>query len=73
MWIGFDWGIFCLQPGSISVVDALAKRTDYDVVIHNGDVSYATGFLVEWDSFLELVTPVASKVSYMTSIGNHER
>lgn len=63
----------CVQPGSIRVADALTKRNDYDVVFHNGDISYATGFLVEWDSFLELISPVASKVSYMTTIGNHER
>lgn len=60
-------------PGSIGVVDALTRRNDVDVVLHIGDISYATGFLVEWDSFLELLTPVASKVSYMTAIGNHER
>ena len=65
---------FCLlQPGSILVADALTKRSDFDVLVHNGDISYATGFLVEWDSFLELITPLASKVSYMTTIGNHER
>lgn len=61
------------NPGSILVADALTKRNDFDLLIHNGDLSYATGFLVEWDQFLELVTPVASKRSYMTSIGNHER
>ncbi|KAG0567486.1 hypothetical protein KC19_7G138400 [Ceratodon purpureus] len=61
------------EPGSITVVDALAKRNDYDLIFHNGDISYATGFLVEWDSFLELITPIASKVAYMTTIGNHER
>jgi hypothetical protein len=70
---GFDEGVSCLQPGSITVVDALTNRSDYDVVLHIGDISYATGFLVEWDSFLELVAPVASKVPYMTAIGNHER
>lgn len=63
-----------MQPGSIGVIDALTKRkNDVDMVFHIGDISYATGFLVEWDSFLELISPVASKVSYMTAIGNHER
>ena len=73
MRIGSDGAISCPQPGSITVVDALAKRNDYDLIFHNGDISYATGFLVEWDSFLELITPIASKVAYMTTIGNHER
>ncbi|KAL2898499.1 putative inactive purple acid phosphatase 27 [Bienertia sinuspersici] len=44
-----------------------------DTIFHIGDISYATGFLVEWDYFLHLITPLASKVSYMTAIGNHER
>ena len=44
-----------------------------DSIFHIGDISYATGFLVEWDYFLNLITPLASKVSYMTAIGNHER
>ncbi|XP_008661068.1 probable inactive purple acid phosphatase 24 [Zea mays] len=29
--------------------------------------------LVEWDFFLNLIAPVASRVPYMTAIGNHER
>ena len=61
------------RAGSITVVDALTNRSDYDVVLHIGDISYATGFLVEWDSFLELVAPMASKVPYMIAISNHER
>lgn len=44
-----------------------------DSIFHIGDISYATGFLVEWDYFLHLINPVASQVSYMTAIGNHER
>lgn len=44
-----------------------------DSIFHIGDISYATGFLVEWDYFLHLITPLASRVSYMTAIGNHER
>ena len=46
---------------------------DVDSIFHIGDISYATGFLVEWDFFLHLISPVASQVSYMTAIGNHER
>ncbi|XP_043693404.1 probable inactive purple acid phosphatase 27 [Telopea speciosissima] len=44
-----------------------------DSIFHIGDISYATGFLVEWDFFLHHIIPVASHVSYMTAIGNHER
>lgn len=65
-----------IQPGSISVVNAIAKEVssgNIDSIFHIGDISYATGFLVEWDFFLHLISPVASQLSYMTAIGNHER
>ncbi|KAJ0957147.1 putative phosphodiesterase I [Helianthus annuus] len=65
-----------IQPGSIMVVQAMADEVssgNADSIFHIGDISYATGFLVEWDFFLHLISPVASKLSYMTAIGNHER
>lgn len=65
-----------MQPGSLSVIKAMADEVssgNVDSVFHIGDISYATGFLVEWDFFLSLITPIASHVSYMTAIGNHER
>ncbi|XP_065865480.1 nucleotide pyrophosphatase/phosphodiesterase-like [Euphorbia lathyris] len=65
-----------IQPGSISVIEAMieeVKKGNVDSIFHIGDISYATGFLVEWDFFLNLITPLASQVSYMTAIGNHER
>ncbi|BBM98080.1 acid phosphatase type 7 [Marchantia polymorpha subsp. ruderalis] len=68
--------IHYIQPGSISVIDAITTAVsgaNVDFVFHIGDISYATGFLVEWDNFLELIQPIASRVPYMTAIGNHER
>lgn len=65
-----------IQPGSISVAKAVLDYVDsgnVDAIFHIGDISYATGFLVEWDFFLNLISPFASRVSYMTAIGNHER
>ncbi|KAL6130007.1 hypothetical protein ACLB2K_068389 [Fragaria x ananassa] len=65
-----------IQPGSLSVIEAVTdeiKSGNVDSVFHIGDISYATGFLVEWDFFLHQINPVASRVSYMTAIGNHER
>ncbi|KAG2601346.1 hypothetical protein PVAP13_5KG584000 [Panicum virgatum] len=65
-----------IQPGSISVAKAVAKEIKIgkvDSIFHIGDISYATGFLVEWDFFLHLIKPLASQISYMTAIGNHER
>ncbi|GJS74745.1 topless-related protein 4-like protein isoform X1, partial [Tanacetum coccineum] len=65
-----------IQPGSIDVTQAMTNEIssgNVDTIFHIGDKSYATGFLVKWDFFLHLITLVASQVSYMTAIGNHER
>lgn len=65
-----------IQPGSITVIEAIANEVsagNVDSIFHIGDISYATGFLVEWDYFLHQINPVASTVSYMSAIGNHER
>ncbi|XP_051134531.1 probable inactive purple acid phosphatase 27 [Andrographis paniculata] len=65
-----------IQPGSVSVIKAMDTEIssgEIDSIFHIGDISYATGFLAEWDFFLHLISPLASKVSYMTAIGNHER
>ncbi|XP_057976153.1 probable inactive purple acid phosphatase 27 [Malania oleifera] len=65
-----------IQPGSVAVAKAMADEVasgDVDSIFHIGDISYATGFLVEWDYFLYQIFPAASRVSYMTAIGNHER
>lgn len=65
-----------IQPGALSVIKAIAdyvNSNNVNTVFHIGDISYATGFLAEWDYFLHLISPVASRLSYMTAIGNHER
>ncbi|XP_038690624.1 probable inactive purple acid phosphatase 27 isoform X1 [Tripterygium wilfordii] len=64
------------QPGSISVVEAMKQEIDHgkvDSIFHVGGLSYATGFLVEWDYFLHQINPLASRVPYMTAIGDSER
>ncbi|KAM7265438.1 hypothetical protein ACFE04_003121 [Oxalis oulophora] len=65
-----------IQPGSLSVINAMTdevKSGNVDSIFHIGDISYATGFLAEWDFFLNHINPLASRVPYMTAIGNHER
>ncbi|CAM8966775.1 unnamed protein product [Rhodiola kirilowii] len=65
-----------IQPGALSVTKAMSDEVasgNVDSIFHIGDISYATGFLVEWDYFLNLISPLALKVPYMTAIGNHER
>ncbi|GIL70681.1 hypothetical protein Vretimale_3776 [Volvox reticuliferus] len=39
---------------------------------HAGDLAYADGKYKVWDSFMEQIEPLASRVPYMIGIGNHE-
>lgn len=41
-------------------------------VVHVGDISYSVGYLSEWDEFQIQIEPVASRIPWMASIGNHE-
>lgn len=56
-----------------AIKEEIADEIKIDSIFHIGDISYATGFLIEWDYFLKMIQPLASRVSYMTAIGNHER
>lgn len=57
----------------VEAIEEEVSKGSIDSIFHIGDISYATGFLVEWDFFLHLISPIASRLSYMTAIGNHER
>ncbi|CAA7405206.1 unnamed protein product [Spirodela intermedia] len=62
------------QPGSLNTTDQLIKDLkNFDIVFHIGDMSYANGYLSQWDQFTSQVEPIASTVPYMTASGNHER
>eukprot|EP00118_Oscarella_pearsei_P016047 m.149998 g.149998 ORF g.149998 m.149998 type:complete len:526 (+) comp38540_c0_seq1:1276-2853(+) len=58
-------------------VAAMAREADryrYDVVLHAGDLSYANGQSREylWDIWGDVIQPVAARLPYMVSPGNHE-
>ena len=39
----------------------------------NGDLSYARGYAVQWETFFDQLSPVVRRMPLMTVIGNHER
>lgn len=41
--------------------------------ILNGDLSYARGYAVQWETFFDQLGPIARRMPLMTVIGNHER
>ncbi|XP_011024021.1 PREDICTED: probable inactive purple acid phosphatase 27 [Populus euphratica] len=62
------------QPGSLNTTDQLIKDLNaIDMVFHIGDITYANGYISQWDQFTSQVEPIASTVPYMIASGNHER
>ncbi|KAF8399597.1 hypothetical protein HHK36_015466 [Tetracentron sinense] len=62
------------QPGSLNTTKQLIRDLrNIDIVFHIGDLSYANGYLSQWDQFTSQVEPIASTVPYMVASGNHER
>ncbi|KAF3326283.1 putative inactive purple acid phosphatase 1 [Carex littledalei] len=62
------------EPASLNTTYQVAKDLrNIDMVIHIGDLSYANGYLSQWDQFTAQIEPIASTVPYMVGIGNHER
>lgn len=68
------------EPGSGQgrVLDAVREAVQtsskgFELVLHVGDLSYATGYASKWDHFMSQIEPLSSRVPYMTAQGNHER
>ncbi|CAM6098444.1 unnamed protein product [Calypogeia fissa] len=49
------------------------KSLPYDLLIYSGDLSYADYYQPLWDSFGEIVSPLASQRPWMVTQGNHEK
>jgi len=56
----------------VNMIEKLMKTTEIDAIVHIGDISYATGALALWDTFLYQVESLSKQVPYMVGIGNHE-
>ncbi|KAK0574788.1 hypothetical protein LWI29_029083 [Acer saccharum] len=62
------------QHGSLNTTKQLIQDLkNIDIVFHIGDISYANGYLSQWDQFTAQVEPIASTMPYMIASGNHER
>jgi len=58
---------------SLATSANINAEEDVDLVMHVGDISYAQGYIADWDVFFDQLHPLTSKVPYMTVPGNHER
>ena len=53
-------------------VGDLTRTGKIDAVLHGGDISYASGYAAVWDFYLNMISPIASTVPYLSMVGNHE-
>lgn len=64
------------ETGSEGTTDSIEKLINqgqnFDLLLHIGDISYAVGMAHRWEQFFWQIQPIASKMPYMVSIGNHE-
>jgi len=61
-----------LRQVSSPFPDRLGGGDAAELIIHAGDISYARGAAYIWDRWFQLIEPMATRVPYMISIGNHE-
>lgn len=69
--MGVDGGSSATSTAMRTYQDVLSGGYT-DFLLHFGDISYARGHAHMWDEFFHLIEPVATRVPYMVSIGNHE-
>lgn len=68
-----DMGVASRVPSAANSTSLLSARaSSSDFVLHVGDLSYAVGHGAVWKEFGEQIAPIASRVPWMVSIGNHE-
>lgn len=60
------------QNDTVKQLNNMVDSDMIQTVIHSGDIGYADGFQPHWDVFMNHVQPIASKVPYMVTPGNHE-
>jgi hypothetical protein len=67
-----DMAYDSLSDNTVASMTRLVDEGKLDVVIHSGDISYADGYMPHFDDFLNKVQPIATRIPYMTTPGNHE-
>lgn len=67
-----DMGEHAVSTNTINRMAELVANGDADFLLHYGDLGYADGNEVDWDIFFRKVQPIASRIPYMTTPGNHE-
>jgi hypothetical protein len=60
----------CVTTASMA---AWAAEKQADLAFNVGDLSYATGYLGKWETFMSAIEPLSATVPYVVAQGNHEQ
>ncbi len=62
------------EPDARNNTRHIASMIDeIDMVLSPGDLAYSTGYMSKWDKYFTQIEPIASRVFFQTSKGNHEQ
>jgi hypothetical protein len=67
-----DMGYGPNSDDTVARLQEKVEKGEIDVILHNGDIGYADGYMVHWDAFFNKIQPIATRVPYMVTPGNHE-
>ncbi|PRP87670.1 putative purple acid phosphatase 20-like [Planoprotostelium fungivorum] len=67
-----DMGVDPEAEPTINSLTGIVNSSSIDVLIHNGDISYADGFQHRWDAYFRRMQTVLGNIPYMVCPGNHE-
>ncbi len=71
-----DSALYPVFPGSVTTIDTInaidANVGEVDFVAVAGDLGYAEGSTLLWALWAAFTFPVASRIPFMVSVGNHE-
>lgn len=68
---GIDFGLSAAATTANALADVVSRGYT-GPLLHFGDISYARGEGYMWEAYFEMVEPLARRVPYMVSVGNHE-
>jgi hypothetical protein len=69
-----EYQAYATTSGMANLVENGFEGNTVDVAFNVGDLSYATGYLGKWETFMNAISDhVSSKVPYMVQMGNHEQ
>ena len=76
-----DMGEFNWSRPTITRLQSMASRGAFDIILHNGDISYAdnrlhindgTQYMDDFNGFMTNISCLSSQTPYMLAVGNHE-